>query len=158
MDISTLAPAAIALLGPYLAKGAEEFAKAAGKVAAEKVGPLYQAIKKKFTKDGGDDAKQALARVEQAPDSPSRLAALESALAGVMELDGDFGAAVRELVQQAQAPERIGVELQGVTSKSGGLLIEEGHGGDVGIRVKDVEVDKDIVIGKGKGGVQPPKA
>ncbi len=63
-----------------------------------------------------------------------------------------------QTVQAGRDYERLGVDLEGITSKSGGLLIEEGRGGDVDIRGKDIAVYEDIIIGEGKGGVQPHKS
>ncbi len=66
MDISTLVPAAMALLAPFAAKGAEEFAKTAGKAAAEKAGALLRTIRERWAKN--DEAKDALAKFERKPE------------------------------------------------------------------------------------------
>lgn len=102
MEIATLASAAINLLGPYLATGADEFAKTAGKAAAAKVGQLYQAVKDRLKKDESDDAGRTLARFEDAPDSPSRQAALENALAELMAKDASFAETVLQMVAASQ--------------------------------------------------------
>lgn len=121
MNISTLASAAMALLGPYLVKGAEEFAKVAGKAAAEKIGALYQAIKEKFK--GDDYAKQTLARTEEQPTSKSRQTALESLLVELMEQDTKFAEMVLRLVQEGQASGAGDVQIA-----TGSYIAQAAHG------------------------------
>jgi len=100
MDIQPIAATAIALLSPYIAKGTEEFAKSAGKAAAEKVGALYQAIKKRLRGDAY--AEQTLTRAEEKPESEGRQAALKEVLAEKMEENTDFAETVRRLVEESK--------------------------------------------------------
>ncbi|MCM3905369.1 MAG: hypothetical protein ND866_27035 [Pyrinomonadaceae bacterium] len=64
--ITTLAATVIAILTPYVAKGAEEFVKGAGKDAYEKTKQLFVRLKEKWT--GDDEASQALTNFEKKPD------------------------------------------------------------------------------------------
>ncbi len=49
--IASLAASVVAVLSPYLAKAGEEFAKEAGKAAANKFGALYQFLKTSFKRN-----------------------------------------------------------------------------------------------------------
>ena len=109
MDINVIASAAVVLLRPYFAKGAEEFAKATGKVAAEKVGTLYQAIKGKFKED--IYAKQTLTRAKEQPTSKTRQAALENLLVEVMKKDAAFTKVVHRLVQEDHASDVNSIQI-----------------------------------------------
>lgn len=100
MNIESLATAALALLGPYLAKASEAFAKKAGEQLIGKIAALYQAIKDKFK--GDDHAEQTLARLEQDPESKRRQAALEDVLIEKMEQDAEFAEKVRQLVVESE--------------------------------------------------------
>ena len=101
MNIESVAMAAVALLGPYLAKAGEAFAKKAGEQLIEKVGALYQVVKSKFK--GDNHAEQTLARLEQAPESKRRQAALEDVLIEKMEQDTEFAAQVRRWVEESES-------------------------------------------------------
>lgn len=100
MDIQTIAAAAMAFLGPYLTKGGEEFANTVGKVAAEKVGVLYQTIKKKFKGDAY--AEQTLTRAEEKPKSEGRQATLKEVLTEKLQEDTKFAEMVLQLVEESQ--------------------------------------------------------
>ena len=127
MDITALAPAAVALLAPYLAKGAEEFAKTAGKAVAEKAGQLYQVLKKKFRR--GSYAAQTLARVEAQPESPPRQAALEGVLVDALTGDTALAAAVRRILEAAPA----GGDVQTAT---GNNIAQADHGSTASVNVE----------------------
>jgi hypothetical protein len=66
MDPITLVTSAIAVLSPYVAKGAEEFAKELGKDAAEKAKELYTYLKNKFGVDSEES--QILSLFEKKPE------------------------------------------------------------------------------------------
>lgn len=106
MDIQAIAIAATGLLGPYLAKASEAFAKQAGEIMMEKVGALYQAIKQKF--QGDDYAEKTLARVEQKPDSETRMATLQEVLTEKLEEDEAFSKLLQQLIGEAK---KIGDEI-----------------------------------------------
>lgn len=100
MDIQAIAVAATALLGPFLAKAGEGLAEETGKKLAEKVGVLYQVVKRKFKGDAY--AEQALVRAEEKPESGERQSALKAVLVEKMEDDPDFAETVRRLVEEAK--------------------------------------------------------
>lgn len=66
MDPVTIATAAIGILGPYVAKGAEEFVKAAGKDAYEGAKRLFETLKSKWA--GKEEPASTLASFEKRPD------------------------------------------------------------------------------------------
>ena len=134
MDIQAIAVAAIALLGPYLARAGEAFAKETGEKLAKKVGALYQVIKKKFKDDAY--AEQTLARTEEKPEPEGRQIALKTVLAEKMEEDTDFAETVWRLVEEAKAADtgNVIVYKRGVAVKGDvtGSTIITGDGNVVG--------------------------
>jgi hypothetical protein len=110
--ITTLAATAISILTPYVAKGAEEFAKAAGKEVYEKTKRLYSYVKEKLS--GNDEAVATISLYEKNPARHGE--ALEGILAEEMEKDKKFAEGVsREL-------EEIGPYIHII------LKMEEGEG------------------------------
>jgi len=101
----SLAALAVGLLAPYLTKTAEGFATRTGAAladkAADKVGALYQVLRKQFNDD--PYAEQTLDRVEEKPDSEERRAALQGVLAEKIESDPDLAETVNRLVKEAEA-------------------------------------------------------
>jgi len=135
MSVQAIAVAATALLGPYLAKAGEAFAKKAGEKLAEKAGALYQAVKKKFKGDAY--AEQTLARVEEKPELEGRQAALKEVLTEKLEEDADFAETVRRLVEEAKAADTRNVIAFGERSVAvggdvSGSTIITGDGNVVG--------------------------
>lgn len=98
MDISTLVPAVMALLAPFVAKGAEEFAKMAGKAAAEKAGALLNTLKERWSQD--DEAKDALARFEQKPERYRPV--VEDILTEAVKADPAFAQALSQILGPVQ--------------------------------------------------------
>jgi hypothetical protein len=101
MAIETLAATAVAILAPYLAEGAKSFATKTGGLLAEKIGGLYQAIKKKFT--GDSDAEQTLDQVQAKPESKGRQQALQELLVEKMTSDSKFSELINALVAEIKA-------------------------------------------------------
>lgn len=98
MDISTLVPAVMALLAPFVAKGAEEFAKTAGKAAAEKAGALLSTLRERWSKD--DEAKDALTRFEQKPERYRPV--VEDILAEAVRADPAFAQTLSQILGPVQ--------------------------------------------------------
>ena len=98
MDISTLVPAVMALLAPFVAKGAEEFAKTASKAAAEKAGALLDTLRERWSKD--DEAKDALARFEQKPERYRPV--VEDILTEAVKADPAFAQALSQILGPVQ--------------------------------------------------------
>jgi hypothetical protein len=65
MEPITMAATAIGILGPYVAKGAEEFAKTAGKEAYEKTKKLFATLKTRWS--GDEEATSTLTNFEKKP-------------------------------------------------------------------------------------------
>jgi hypothetical protein len=100
MNIETIATAAAALLGPYLAQAGQAFAKKAGEQLVSTIGALYSAIKSRFKGDA--HAEQTLTRLEQDPGSGRRQAALEDVLMEKMEQDPEFAEKIRQLIEDSE--------------------------------------------------------
>jgi len=100
VDIQGIATAAMALLGPYLAKAGGAFSEKSGEELAEKVGALQRAIKSKFK--GDTYAEQTLTWAEEKPQLKDRQGALPEVLTETMEGDQDFAETIRRLVQEGK--------------------------------------------------------
>jgi hypothetical protein len=92
--IPSLAASVVAALVPYLAKAGEEFATVAGKATANKIGELYQTLKKRFKNKTA--AKEALADVKETPHDEDAQATLRHQLKKEMTVDQTL----RETLQQ----------------------------------------------------------
>jgi hypothetical protein len=99
--LSMLDPISVAAIAaPYLAKGAEAFAKTAGERIGGIVGDLAQAAARKFK--GDSYAEQTLAKAREKPESKERENALKGVLAEMMEEDPAFAEELGRLVEKAQ--------------------------------------------------------
>lgn len=96
IDPVTLVTSAISLLSPYVAKGAEEFAKELGKEAAQKAKELYSYLKSKFSV--GSEESGLLSLFEIKPDVYE--SNLTSVLAERARTDADFA---RELAHHVES-------------------------------------------------------
>jgi hypothetical protein len=89
-----------AITAPFVAKGAEAFAKTAGEKLGGRIGELCQAVINKFK--GDTYAEQTLARAQEKPEAEGRQSALKEVLAEKMEEDPDFAKRVQKLVEELQ--------------------------------------------------------
>jgi hypothetical protein len=103
MDPVTLAGSAVALIGPYVAKGAEELAKKVGGEVGSRVVKVWDAVRGKLA------GKEALADVEEKPDDQRRWAALELQLEKALEADPAFRDAVAKLVSEIPEEKRAAI-------------------------------------------------
>jgi hypothetical protein len=103
MGVGELATAAVALVGPYVAKGAEELAKKVGGEVGSRVVKIWDALKGKLA------GKEALADVAAKPDDQRRWAALELQLEKALEADPGFRAEVTRLVEAIPAEQRAAI-------------------------------------------------
>jgi hypothetical protein len=101
MVVETLAATALAVVTPYIVKAGEEFAKKAGAALSEKVGAVYEAIKRKFT--GDPLAEQTLARVAEKPDSEGAKSMFKELLNEKLSADPDFASTLSRLLEEAKA-------------------------------------------------------
>lgn len=112
--------AAIAILAPYLPKIAEGAAGKVGGLAIDAVRPLYELIRKKFQRDGDDEAQTTLARLVEDPDAKdlqaSAVALIQKKAAG----DPDFAAQLeRTLTQIAVFHPEVNQGVQNTLNISG---------------------------------------
>ena len=131
MDPVTLAAAAVALLGPYLARIGGRLAEGAGDQVADAalpaLGRLYEAVRRRFapgTYPGG-----LLAGVEERPEHEARRRALADALAEAVQDDRDFADALEKLVADAGAAAGTGVRIGRVEGPVafGGSVVQKGR-------------------------------
>jgi hypothetical protein len=94
-----LAAAAVALVGPYIAKGAEELAKEIGKEAAPKVMKLWDTLKGALTKRGAGGAVQDF---EQQPEDADAQGQLRIQIKKSLS-DDELRGVIQQLVAEAEA-------------------------------------------------------
>jgi hypothetical protein len=111
MGVAELAGSAVALVGPYVAKGAEELAKKVGGEVGSGVKNLWNAVRAKLA------GKEALADVEAKPDDQRRWSALELQLEKALEADPAFRDAVAKLV--SEIPEERRAAIQQIANVTG---------------------------------------
>jgi hypothetical protein len=96
--ITSLAASAVAALAPYLAKAGEEFAREAGKGALEKIGALYDFLKKRF--QANPNAKGALDDLKANPDDEDAQAALRVQIKKLMKADPTIVKTVQQMLSE----------------------------------------------------------
>jgi hypothetical protein len=89
-----------AIASPFVAKGAEAFAKVAGEKLGGKIDQLSQAVIDKFK--GDSYAEQTLVRAREMPDSVDRQGALKAVLEEKLKEDFVFAEETRGLVEELQ--------------------------------------------------------
>ena len=100
MGVGEMAAAAVALLAPYAAKGAEEVAKKVGSEIGTRVVRLWDVIRAKVA---GSRAAEDLADFEQAPDDQDNQAALRKELKKALDADPAFRQEVAALLGEIEA-------------------------------------------------------
>jgi predicted membrane chloride channel (bestrophin family) len=105
--LDPMTTAAAALLAPYVAKVGEEVAQKAGDAAWQMAASLYQAIRRKFTKDQDAYAQQTLQRLEEQPTNEARQAALADVLNEKVQADPSFAQELKRLVQETTQTQGI---------------------------------------------------
>ena len=123
--IASLAASVVAVLSPYLAKAGEEFAKEAGKTAANKFGALYQFLKTRFKKKPA--AKEALADLEANPDNEDAKAALRRQLTKQMNADNTFVNTLRKILDEIDQDKESQTFLTQVYGGEVGQIINAHH-------------------------------
>jgi hypothetical protein len=121
MDPVTLGVAAAGLIAKF-------FEGAASKAGEEGSAGLVAWLKDRFK--GHEAGEQALARVEDAPDSSSRVKALEGVIVGQAQADPDFLAQLATLLEKAQPAAAQG---QAATFGDQSPAFGQVSGGNVGI-------------------------
>jgi hypothetical protein len=129
MDPITLVTSAVALLSPYVAKGAEEFAKELGKDAAQKAKDLFTYLKNKFSADSEES--QIISLFEKKPEK------YESNLTEVLQEraqnDSEFAGELEKHVNSAAPYIKVVQSLKGA-KKAVGADVDTVRAGTFDIR------------------------
>jgi hypothetical protein len=141
MDPATvvLATKVIAVLAPFVAKGAEEFASKVGEAAFEKAKAILTALKKKWSKD--EDATATLALFEKKPER------YETALQDVLQEKLSQDEHLKE--QLSHIIEGMGPTIEVLQQMKKAEQVKGATFGDVKsgiiLHKQDIEEGKDIV-------------
>lgn len=100
MDPQAIAAMTVNVIGPYLARAGEALAKEVGQVALDAMKSIYRTVKESLA--GDSYAEETLERVEEEPQSESRLTALESLLEERLQADRDFAAALQGMLEEVK--------------------------------------------------------
>jgi len=143
--METLAATVLGLIAPYLAKGAEEFAKEAGKQAFDKIGAVVDRLRAWWSKD--PVAAALASELPASPEDNSKM--LGERLARAMERDPSLSSDLSRLVSESgpyvDVVQKIEI-AKGVT----GAKIKEAIRGTLSVKqemknadsVTGVEIDK----------------
>lgn len=101
MDPASIASAAVALIGPYLAKAAGKAAEGIGQAAVEQGGKLFDKLRAHFAATPA--AAQDLADLQAAPDDSANQGAVQKQLRRALEADPGLLQEVAALVAAAGA-------------------------------------------------------
>lgn len=122
MDIQVTAAAALALLGPYLAKAGGSLAEKIGDAMYTQMQTVYTAIKEKFK--GDQTAEKALTLAAQEPEKKAWHDTLLGILIIKMEEDPAFADAIQQLVKTGEkSPEGDRIEQKmDISGKTGDVF------------------------------------
>jgi hypothetical protein len=144
MDPITLVTSAITLLSPYVAKGAEEFAKEVGKEAAQKAKELFTYLKNKFSADSEES--QVLSLFEKKPEK------YETTLTDVLQerarTDSEFASELEKHVNSAGPYIKVVQSLK-EGKKVVGAEVKKARSGTFDIQ-QDVEKGEEVTGFKGE--------
>jgi hypothetical protein len=147
---ATLAANVVAVLAPYVAVGAQEFARNVGKDAYEKAKTMLATLKAKWS--GDREAEDALTRFEEKPERYSPV--LEDVLREKLAEDKELAAVLStllnemgpslEVVQRMEEGRRvIGIEAEEMTGGRATVNQDIGTGEDVtGARIRRIGPQK----------------
>ena len=117
VDISALATSVVAVLTPYLVKGASKFAEEFGKDAYEKAGTLLTALRSRLA--GKPKGEQALTNCEAAP-TPENQTALAQVVKGELVAEPDGAAFAAEIAPLVEALTPL---LRAAATAAGGQFV-----------------------------------
>ena len=106
-----------AIVAALVAKAMDKSAERAVEGGAGVLGRLLGWLRDRFSGDKDEAGARALARVEDAPDSPSRVRELAGVLDERTGADGEFRAALEALVAEARS---AGVDVGSITQTAWG--------------------------------------
>ncbi len=116
------------LVGPYLAKGAEELAKKVGEEVGSRVVKLWDALKVKLA------GKEALADFEKQPEDADFQATLRGQLKKALEADPRFRAELAKLVEAIPEQDRAAIQqIANVTGDQNVTVQSAGAGNRINI-------------------------
>jgi hypothetical protein len=147
----TLATSAVAILTPFLKKGAEKFAEEFGGEAGKKVGELVvDKTKKPFSKlkeklSGNEEADMNLKLFERNPDNYTEN--FEKVLARELDNDKNFAQEVDRLVNEIKetSPSIVTIIEKAKAKNITGTRIKEMTAGNSRTEIKDSQADESIV-------------
>lgn len=120
MGLEAIALAAASLLGPFVAKGAEEFAKTVGLGAAKAVGNIADLVRARFGEKQNDFGEKALERTGDKPEDTRRIETLAEVIREEAESDPAFAAELTRLVEDAKAVPELAQSVKSFTTNIGG--------------------------------------
>ena len=135
---ATLAANVVAVLAPYVAVGAQEFAKSVGKEAYEKAKGMLAALRAKWT--GDQEATDALTRFEEKPERYAPV--LEDVLNEKLTEDKELAAVLSTLLNE-MGPSLEVVQQMEEGRRVMGLEAEEMAGGKATVR-QDIGTGEDV--------------
>lgn len=136
--IAGLAANVVAVLAPYAALGAQEFAKSVGKEAYEKAKGMLAALRAKWT--GDKEATDALTRFEEKPERYAPV--LEDVLREKLAEDKELAAVLSTLLNE-MGPSLEVVQQMEEGRRIMGLETEEMAGGRATVR-QDIGTGEDV--------------
>lgn len=145
--IETIAAGVVAILTPYVKKGAEKVIEEAGKVAKKKIGELLDTLRKRFS--GDKEAKDQLEYFEKDPETYKPV--MEKILQRRMSEDKDLADELEKLLKEIReaAPSLEVVIKMGEVDDLIAAEVDDLEKGTVKVDV-DVEKGKKVVGYKGK--------
>jgi hypothetical protein len=140
--VTTIAATVIGVLSPYLAKGAEEFIKAAGKDAYEKAKMLLGTLKARWA--GDKEASEQLARFEEKPERYRPV--LEDILHEKLAQDNDLMTELNRLLQEMGPTLNVVMKMKEAEDVTG-LEAKEMAGGRASV-TQEIEKGKNVTGAK----------
>jgi hypothetical protein len=144
--IAGLAANVVAVLAPYAAMGAQEFAKSVGKEAYEKAKGMLAVLKAKWTAD--EEATDALSRFEEKPERYApvledvlreKLAEDEELAAVLSTLLNEMGPSLKVVQRMEEGCRVMGIEAEEMTKGEATVRQDIGRGEDVtGARIRHI--------------------
>jgi len=135
---ATLAANVVAVLAPYVAVGAQEFVRNAGKDAYEKAKTMFAALRAKWT--GDEEATDALTRFEEKPERYATV--LEDVLNEKLAEDKELAVVLTTLLNE-MGPSLEVVQKMEEGRKVTGLEAEEMTGGKTTVN-QDIGRGEDV--------------
>jgi hypothetical protein len=135
---ATLAANVVAVLAPYVAVGAQEFVRNAGKDAYEKAKTMFAALRAKWTED--EEATDALTRFEEKPERYAPV--LEDVLNEKLAEDKELAVVLSTLLNE-MGPSLEVVQKMEEGRKVTGLEAEEMTGGKTTVN-QDIGRGEDV--------------